>query len=84
MLRGLTPTFGSFDDGQFDERRIERRFSENPDLGARRVLVLDPQAAGALLCRRLRGALAGLIEGATAVVDLGLTSKWRNIIFTAR
>jgi PAS domain S-box-containing protein len=31
-LRGLTPTFGSFDDEQFDERRIERHFSENPDL----------------------------------------------------
>jgi PAS domain S-box-containing protein len=31
-LRGLTPTFGSFDDKQFDEARIERRFSENPDL----------------------------------------------------
>ena len=31
-LRGLTPTFGSFDDEQFDERRTERRLSENPDL----------------------------------------------------
>jgi PAS domain S-box-containing protein len=31
-LRGLTPTFGCFDDEQFDEVRIERRFSENPDL----------------------------------------------------
>ena len=31
-LRGLTPTFGSFDDQQFDEARIERRFSDNPDL----------------------------------------------------
>jgi PAS domain S-box-containing protein len=31
-LRGLTETFGSFDDEQFDERRIERRFSENSDL----------------------------------------------------
>src|SRR6266403_55194 len=31
-LRGLTPTFGSFDEEQFDEVRIERRFSENPDL----------------------------------------------------
>ena len=31
-LRGLTPTFGSFDDARFDERRIERRFSENPEL----------------------------------------------------
>ena len=31
-LRGLTPTFGCFDDTQFDELRIERRFSENPNL----------------------------------------------------
>ena len=31
-LRGLTPTFGCFDDEHFDERRIERRFLENPDL----------------------------------------------------
>jgi PAS domain S-box-containing protein len=31
-LRGLTPNFGCFDDTQFDELRIERRFSENPDL----------------------------------------------------
>jgi PAS domain S-box-containing protein len=31
-LRGLTPTFGCFDDEQFDERRIECHFSENPDL----------------------------------------------------
>jgi PAS domain S-box-containing protein len=31
-LRGLTPTFGCFDDKQFDERRIERHFSENTDL----------------------------------------------------
>jgi PAS domain S-box-containing protein len=31
-LRGLTPTFGSFDDEQFNEVRIERRFSDNPDL----------------------------------------------------
>jgi PAS domain S-box-containing protein len=31
-LRGLTPTFGRFDDGNFDELRLERRFAENPDL----------------------------------------------------
>jgi PAS domain S-box-containing protein len=31
-LRGLTPTFGCFDDEQLDELRIERHFSENPDL----------------------------------------------------
>jgi len=31
-LRGLTSTFGSFDDGQFEELRIERRFTRRPDL----------------------------------------------------
>ncbi|HEX2460178.1 MAG TPA: hypothetical protein VHJ58_08500, partial [Vicinamibacterales bacterium] len=31
-LRGLTPKFGCFDDAQFDELRIERRFSVNADL----------------------------------------------------
>ncbi|MEA2916317.1 MAG: hypothetical protein QOJ15_8398 [Bradyrhizobium sp.] len=31
-LRGSTPHFGSFDDEQFNEARIERRFSENPNL----------------------------------------------------
>ncbi len=31
-LRGLTPNFGCFDDEQFDELRIERRFSESPEL----------------------------------------------------
>ena len=29
-LRGLTPTFGCFDDGQFEELSFERRFSESP------------------------------------------------------
>jgi PAS domain S-box-containing protein len=31
-LRGLTPKFGSFDDKHFEELRLERRFSSNPDL----------------------------------------------------
>jgi PAS domain S-box-containing protein len=31
-LRGLTTTFGSLDDGQFDELRIEHRFARNPEL----------------------------------------------------
>jgi PAS domain S-box-containing protein len=31
-LRGVTPIFGSLDDADFDELRIERRFAENPDL----------------------------------------------------
>jgi PAS domain S-box-containing protein len=31
-LRGLTPIFGSFDDGKFDEFGIERRFARSPHL----------------------------------------------------
>lgn len=31
MLRGLTSKFGSFNDGQFDEARIETRLASNPD-----------------------------------------------------
>jgi PAS domain S-box-containing protein len=31
-LRGLTPKFGSFDDGRFDELGIERRFARSPHL----------------------------------------------------
>ena len=32
MLRGLTRKLGSFDDEQFDEQEMERRFAGNPDL----------------------------------------------------
>jgi PAS domain S-box-containing protein len=32
MLRGLTPTFGCFDDGQFSELRTENHLSSNPGL----------------------------------------------------
>jgi hypothetical protein len=31
MLRGLTSKFGSFNDNQFDEARIETRLASNPD-----------------------------------------------------
>jgi len=31
-LRGLTPKFGCFDDGQFDELRFERHLASNPGL----------------------------------------------------
>jgi PAS domain S-box-containing protein len=31
-LRGLTPTFGCFNDAQFDEARMESRLAANPDL----------------------------------------------------
>ena len=46
---------------------------------------MDPQAAGALLCRRLCVGHRGLIESATAAVDLGFAcSKRQNITSTAR
>src|SRR5260221_7620644 len=32
MLRGLTPTFGSLDYEQFDERRFESHLASQPDL----------------------------------------------------
>ena len=32
-LRGLTPTFGSFNDAGFDEQRFERDLADNPALG---------------------------------------------------
>ena len=31
-LRGVTPTFGCFDDAHFDKSRIELRYSDNPDM----------------------------------------------------
>ena len=71
-LRGLTPTFGSFDDAQFEERGIEHRFSENPGFGDCRMLVLDPQASGALFCRRLRIGHRGVVDSGPAVVDIAV------------
>ena len=49
-LRGLTPKFGSFDDQDFDELQFERHLASDPALAQRRVLVLDPKAASALIC----------------------------------
>ena len=74
-LRGLTPTFGCFDDEQFDELVLERPFLQKPGSGVGRGLVLDPQAAGALLCRRLCGRPRGLSEGATAAVDIAVNVR---------
>ena len=61
-LRGLTPDFGSFNDAEFDESRFEQRLESNPRAGICRVLVLDSQAASALLRRRLRVCDRGRIE----------------------
>ena len=71
-LRGLTPKFGSFDDGQFDELRFEHHLASDR-AGAARVLVLDPKAASPLLCRGLCFGRRCLIEGATAALDISIT-----------
>ena len=55
---------------------FERHLASQPGIGAGRVLVLDPQAAGPLLCRRLRGRPRCFIEGATAAA--GITVNVRN------
>ena len=68
-LRGLTPDFGSFNDGSsmsVSSSSIWRAIRAWP---MPTVLVLDPQAAGALLRRRLRVRRCGCIEGSTAALD---------------
>src|SRR4029450_4465892 len=62
-LRGLTRKFGSLDDEQFDELRIERRFAGNPDwaLGEWRYWILKLQA------RYLAGDYAAAVEAASQV-----------------
>ena len=69
MLRGLTLKFGCLDDGQFHELHIEHSFVRQPGLGDRCVLVLDPEIAGALYCRRLCDGHGRRIKGATAALD---------------
>ena len=84
MLRGLTLKFGCFDDGQFNELQIEAPFVQQPGLGDRRVLVLDPEIAGALSCRRLCGGHGRRIEGATAALDLIVVLRGSRISLLRR
>ncbi|WLB01243.1 AAA family ATPase [Bradyrhizobium elkanii] len=69
-LRGLTPIFGRFDDGQFDERLLESRFCRNPDLAL---------AAGSYWTRKLQarffaGDYAGALEASLRAQQLQPTS----------
>ncbi|MCA1396258.1 AAA family ATPase [Bradyrhizobium sp. BRP56] len=69
-LRGLTPIFGCFDDGQFDELVLESRFRENPDLAL---------AAGSYWTRKLQarffaGDNAGALEASLRAQQLQPTS----------
>lgn len=71
MLRGLTRTFGSFDDEEFSESLITARFSGNPNLGYAECL---------FWIRKLQGyVLAGDFE---AAVDASL--RPRPLFWTAQ
>ena len=84
-LRGLTPTFGSFDDEQFEERADRAPLFRKSGFGACRMLVLDPQAAGALFCRRLRIGHRGVVDERSRLLWTSPSrSKRRNITSTAR
>jgi PAS domain S-box-containing protein len=69
-LRGLTPLFGSFDDGEFDEQRIESRFAENPELLAAECLYWVRKLQG----RFLAGDFPAALEAA---------SKAQRLLWTA-
>ena len=79
-LRGLTPKFGCFDDGDMNERRMEDHLSGKPVLAIAGVLVLDPEIAGALFCGRLYRGLGCYIEGATVAPDVIVTSRNRGVL----
>src|SRR6201989_854760 len=69
-LRGLTPIFGRFDDGQFDELELESRFCRNPDLAL---------AEGSYWIRKLQarffaGEYAGGLEASLRAQKLQPTS----------
>ncbi|WFU55234.1 AAA family ATPase [Bradyrhizobium pachyrhizi] len=69
-LRGLTPIFGRFDDGQFDELLLESRFGRNPDLAL---------AAGSYWIRKLQarffaGDYADALEASLMAQQLQPTS----------
>src|SRR5882762_528487 len=64
-LRGLTPKFGSFDDGQFDELEIERRFARSPHLAhASRYWIRKLQA------RFFAGEYAAAVEASSRAQSL--------------
>lgn len=69
-LRGLTPIFGCFDDGEFDELLLESRFCRNPDLKL---------AEGSYWIRKLQarffaGDYAGALEASLRAQQLQPTS----------
>ncbi|MDI4237528.1 AAA family ATPase [Bradyrhizobium sp. Arg237L] len=69
-LRGLTPIFGCFDDGQFDERLLESRFFRNPDL----ALAEGSYWTRKLQARFFAGDYAGALEASLRAQQLQPTS----------
>ena len=70
MLRGLTPAFGTFDDGQFDERQIEHQFAVNPNLAIAECWYWIRK----MQARFLAGDYGTAIESATRAVPVLWTS----------
>ncbi|RZN25589.1 AAA family ATPase [Bradyrhizobium sp. Leo121] len=69
-LRGLTPIFGRFDDGQFDEGLLEARFCRNPDL----KLAEGSYWTRKLQARFFAGDYAGALEASLRAHQLQPTS----------
>ncbi|MBO4220836.1 AAA family ATPase [Bradyrhizobium neotropicale] len=69
-LRGLTPIFGCFDDGQFDEDLMESRFCGNPDL----KLAEGSYWTRKLQARFFAGDYAGALEASLRAQQLQPTS----------
>ena len=83
-LRGVTPTFGCFDDAHFDEHPGSSCGIQTIQTGIFRVPVLGPQAASVFLCRRLPGGNRCIVECTAAVVDRGATAGSSGISLLRR
>lgn len=69
-LRGLTPIFGCFDDGQFNELLLESRFRKNPDL----ALAEGSYWTRKLQARFFAGDYVGALEASLRAQQLQPTS----------
>jgi PAS domain S-box-containing protein len=76
-LRGLTPKFGSFDDQELDELRLERRLSGNPELA--------PAESGYWIRKLQARFIAGDYAAAVAASlrAQSLPGAWQSVLETA-
>jgi PAS domain S-box-containing protein len=61
-LRGLTPTFGRFDDEQFDERRFESHLASQPDLALPECWYWIRKLQARVLAGDYRGAIEASVK----------------------